>query len=341
MIGLVASLCLAATLGVCAERLLPGDCAPDRAAVWVAAHPGLTLRGSRCATVDEVPALAVEEVAPGVFVHQGAVALASPENRGDIANLGFVVGRDAVAVIDAGNTRAIGEALYAAIRAHTDLPVRWLVLTHMHPDHVFGAEVFREAGAEIVASDRLPAALGARAESYTAALGRQAGQEAALGSRLILPDRPIAAPGPTTIDLGGRRLTLAAEPTAHTDNDLTVRDAATGTWFLGDLVFDRHAPSLDGSLPGWIAVLQRLAAEPAARVVPGHGAPSLAWPAGGGATAAYLDALLRETRAALDAGESLGTASRQVGRDLAGTWQLFDEFNARNATTAYRELEWE
>ena len=53
------------------------------------------------------------------------------------------------------------------------------------------------------------------------------------------------------------------------------------------------------------------------------------------------EALVPETRAALDAGESLGTASAHVGSDLADGWQLFDDFNARNATTAYRELEWE
>lgn len=339
MIGLLASLCLAAAPGICAERLLPGDCDPDRAAAWTAAHPGLTLRGSRCAEAGDVPALTVEQVAPGVFVHTGEVALASPGNRGDIANLGFVIGETAVAVIDAGNTRAVGEALYGAIRARTALPVRWLVLTHMHPDHVFGSEVFREAGAEILASDRLPAALGARAESYTDALTRQVGPEAALGSSLVLPDRTI--PATETLDLGGRTLTLATHPTAHTDNDLTARDSATGTWFLGDLVFDHHAPSLDGSAPGWITVLASLASQPAARVVPGHGRPALDWPAGAAPTAAYLEALVRETRAALDAGESLGTASAHVGSDLADGWQLFDDFNARNATSAYRELEWE
>lgn len=339
MIGLLATLCLAATPDICAERLLPGTCDAGRAETWVAAHPALSLRAGRCVDAGDVPALGVEEVAPGVFVHEGAVSLANPENGGDIANLGFVIGRDAVAVIDAGNTRAIGEALYAAIRTRTDLPVRWLVLTHMHPDHVFGAAVFREAGAEIVASDRLPEALGARAESYTGALARQVGPAAALGSELVLPDRTVSAP--ETLDLGGRDLTLSPVATAHTDNDLTARDTLTGTWFLGDLVFDRHVPSLDGSAPGWIRVLDQLASEPAARVVPGHGAATLDWPAGAAATRAYLAGLVREIRAALDAGESLGTAARHVGADLGTGRELFDDFSARNATTAYRELEWE
>lgn len=340
MIGLLVTLCLAGDPGTCAERLLPGDCDPARVESWADGHPGLVAGAAHCVGPSEVPALAVSEVAPGVFVHQGAVELASPENRGDIANLGFVVGQDAVAVIDAGNTRGIGEALYAAVRARTDLPVRWLVLTHMHPDHVFGAEVFREAGARIVASERLPEALGARAESYAEALLRQVGPEAALGSKLVLPDETVGPAG-RMLDLGGRALQLQAVATAHTDNDLVARDEETGTWFLGDLVFERHVPALDGSATGWIDVLDRLEAEPAARVVPGHGAATLPWPGGGAATRGYLAGLVSETRAAIAAGESLGSAAAHVGSDLRDGWELFDEFNARNATTAYRQLEWE
>jgi quinoprotein relay system zinc metallohydrolase 2 len=339
MFELLAEICLAAQPHVCAPRLLPGPapCMEARAADWAAAHPGLVVAEARCGPL---PApLAVAEVAPGVFVHQGPVELANARNAGDGANVGFVVGSDAVAVIDAGGSRAVGEALYAAIRARTALPIRWLVLTHMHPDHVFGASVFREAGATVVGHARLPAALAARADSYGAALARQAGLAAAIGSTLVAPDETVDAT--RTLDLGGRRLELEAHPTAHTDNDLTVLDPATGTWWMGDLVFDRHTPAVDGSALGWIALLDRLAARPAARIVPGHGAPALPWPAGADATRAYLAGLVAETRAALAAGESLGEASRHVGADLRGEWQLFDDFNARNATAVYRELEWE
>lgn len=340
MIGLLATLCLATSPATCAERLLPGDCSETRVAPWLAEHPGLVVRNTRCAaSAADLPALAVREVAPGVFVHEGAVELASADNGGDIANLGFVIGQSGVAVIDAGNTRAVGEALFGAIRQRTDLPIRWLVLTHMHPDHVFGAEVFREAGATIVASDRMPEALSARAESYTQALERQTGPTAALGSRLVLPD--VLVRGGVSLDIGGRSLDLAAEPTAHTDNDLTARDSLTGTWFLGDLVFDRHVPSLDGSATGWIETLDALVRQSAPRVVPGHGAATLEWPAGAAPTRAYLSGLVSETRAALAVGESLGMAATHVGADLSDHWLLFDDFNARNATTAYRELEWE
>ena len=272
-------------------------------------------------------------------MHRGRHALTDAANRGDLANIGFVVGEQAVAVIDAGGSRAVGEALYAAIRARTRLPIRWLILTHMHPDHVFGAAVFREAGATVVGHARLPAALANRAAGYAEALERTAGRQVALGSAIVPPDETVA--GVRRIDLGGRLLELEAHPTAHTDNDLTVLDLATGTWWMGDLVFDGHLPTVDGSALGWLALLDRLAGRQAARVVPGHGRPALPWPDAAAPTRAYLAALVAETRAALAAGESLGEASADLGAGLRGDWALFDAFNARNATAVYRELEWE
>ncbi len=342
MIELIVEVCLAAQPAVCATHVLPhpGPCVETRAADWVAGHAGLVLEEARCAPLEEaVTPLEVSEIAPGVFVHAGRLALADAVNGGDIANIGFVIGETAVAAIDAGGTRAVGEALYAAIRARTDLPVSWLVLTHMHPDHVFGAGVLEEAGATVIGHARLPAALANRAQSYTAALAREVGTEAALTSRIVLPTATVESS--RTLDLGGRQLVLEAHPTAHTDNDLSATDTKTGTWWMGDLVFDRHTPAVDGSALGWIELLQHLAERSAPRIVPGHGAPTLAWPEGAAATAAYLRALVAETRTALAEGESLGAASRHLGADLRDDWLLFDAFNARNATAVYRELEWE
>ncbi len=340
MIELLLDLCLRDAPDSCVRHLVPGACVEARATDWVAAHPSAALRGWSCADpATAIPPLAVTEVAPGVFVHRGRDEMPSPENAGDEANIGFVIGRDAVAVIDAGGARGVAEGLYAAIRARTDLPVRWVILTHMHPDHVIGAGLFREAGATVVGHARLPDALMNRRDTYTEALGRQIGPLAALGGDIVLPDETVA--DRREIDLGDRVLLLEAHPTAHTDNDLTVLDTTTGTWWMGDLVFQRHAPSVDGSILGWIALLDTLAARPAEHIVPGHGDPSLPWPEGAAATRGYLGALVAETRAALAAGESLTDAAPRIGQDLRGDWLLFDDFNERNATAVYRELEWE
>ncbi|MGV8989689.1 MAG: quinoprotein relay system zinc metallohydrolase 2 [Cypionkella sp.] len=283
--------------------------------------------------------LAFQEIEPGVFVHRGLIAEPNPDNLGDIANIGFVIGTHSIAVIDAGGSREVGEQVYLAIRARSALPISHLILTHMHPDHVFGAEALREAGTELLGHSGLPRALSDRAETYQTNFSRLIGAQGFLGSRIVGPDRVLS--GPETIDLGGRVLHLMPWPVAHTGTDLTVLDTTSGVLFAGDLLFDEQVPALDGALRGWRAVLEELQTVPAALVVPGHGGPVLPWPNAAAQEAQYLGVLERDTKAALDAGLSLGAATEVIGRSEAGHWQMFDLYNPRNATVAFTELEWD
>ncbi|SHN15778.1 quinoprotein relay system zinc metallohydrolase 2 [Roseibium suaedae] len=285
-------------------------------------------------------ALSVTEIAPGVFVHEGRIEEPGAENAGDVSNSGFIIGKTSVAVIDAGGSRLTGERLYRALRHQTDLPVSHLILTHMHPDHVLGASVFREAGASVVGHPALARALEDRAGSYLASFGRLIGDPAFLGTRVILPDNS-AEEAKTVIDLGERRLQLRSWPLAHSPSDLTVLDEATGTLFAGDLLFDRHAPALDGSLKGWQAALEQLTELPVTQLVPGHGGPVLASPEGIEPLRHYLEVLARDTREAIARGEPLSRAASHIGEGEAANWALFGLYNPRNATAAYSELEWE
>jgi quinoprotein relay system zinc metallohydrolase 2 len=347
MFEAILTLCLMGAEPVCRERLVPGYAAASEAgcrAALAASPPdltglaeGLEVSGPVCRAAGE--ALEVAEVAPGVFAHLGRVAEPDSANRGDVSNLGFVIGGEGVAVIDTGSAPWMGEALWRAIRARTDLPVTDVILTHMHPDHAFGAGVFMERGARVWGHAGLVRALADRQANYLESLAALLGEAEFVGVRVPQVSNPVAERA--EIDLGGRVLDLRAWPVAHTGNDLTVLDRASGTLFSGDLVFDRHTPALDGSLRGWRAVLEEMRAMAVARVIPGHGGLSLEWPIGAHPLARYLKVLERDTRAAIDQGARLSEAVETVAQGEAAHWQLFDAYNPRNATVAYTELEWE
>jgi quinoprotein relay system zinc metallohydrolase 2 len=278
-------------------------------------------------------------VAAGDYVHFGQVALTTRENAGDIANLGVIVGRDAVAVVDTGGSVQVGKALLAAIRRMTDKPVRYVINTHEHPDHVFGNAAF-SGDATFVGHHNLPEELRKRGSFYLQSFRDALGPAAIAQVRIIPPT--LLVEGDMTLDLGDRKLLLTAwSPAAHTDCDLTVLDQTTGVLFSGDLVFLQHIPVLDGSLLGWLSVLPRLAAVPAKVVVPGHGQVVAAWPGALDDERRYLTVLAQDTRRLIAAGVPMAEAVRQIGQSERGRWSLFDDYNSRNATAAFSELEWE
>jgi glyoxylase-like metal-dependent hydrolase (beta-lactamase superfamily II) len=306
--------------------------------------------------------LEIAQVAPGVFVHFGVNELMTPENEGGIANVGFIVGDEAVAVIDTGGSVREGRRLRAAIRAVTAKPVRYVINTHAHPDHAFGNAAFAQEGALFVGHRNLGRALSERGPFYLTAFRRIMGDvldnveliaplplpppypppQAGEGKSILPP--PLAGEGRVgdeqRLDLGNRVLTLHGWGVAHTDNDLTVLDEVTQTLFAGDLVFLRHIPVVDGSLRGWLAALGPLAHIPASRVIPGHG-PSAPWPAALDDERRYLERLAQDCRALIKGGTPLAAAAATAGAAEKSRWELFAEYNARNATAAFAELEWE
>ena len=283
--------------------------------------------------------LSLERIADGAYTHFGQISLTSPQNAGDIANLGVIIGSDAVAVVDTGGSVAVGRALIAAIRAHTGLPVRYVINTHEHPDHVFGNAAFG-SGVTFVGHRNLPEELAKRGDYYLRSFAEALGDAAIAEVRIIPPT--LLVQDEMTLDLGGRRLRLTAwSPAAHTNCDLTVLDEASGVLYAGDLVFLQHVPVIDGSLKGWLSLIPRLAQVPAKLVVPGHGRLAAPWPQALADETRYFTVLAEDTRREIAAGTPMKAAIRRIGQSERGRWLLFDEYNPRNATAAFSELEWE
>ena len=287
----------------------------------------------------EAAALKFSEIASGVFVHEGQIGVFTPENAGDVSNITLIVGHDAAAVIDTGGSALIGRAARETIKSITQKPIRYVINTHMHPDHVFGNVAFEDDKPEFIAHNKMARGLTARADRYIAVNRGLLGDAAFDGTKVIPPTRDVQ--DTLELDLGGRIIVLTARPTSHTDNDLTVFDRTTATLILGDLLFSGHIPALDGSITGWLKLIATMRTERADRVVPGHGPASMPWPDALIPQERYLRTIADDVRLMIKAGKSISEATKTAGLSEKNSWALFDDFHVRNVTAAFAELEWE
>lgn len=288
----------------------------------------LALHGIADAQDTPVP----ETVAPGVWMVQGQSAMGSSANRNFISNAGFVVTKDGVVVIDALGSPALAEELLAQIRRITPLPVRHVILTHYHADHIYGLQTFKAAGATVIAQR----AAGEYLNSETAAQRLKASRDELFPwidekTRLVGADRWID--GPTTLTLGGVEFRLQPVGPSHTPEDLVVYVPSLRTLFAGDLVFRGRVPFVGQADSGhWITALDTLLGYDIDTVVPGHGPASKSARADLELTRDYLVHLRR----------TMGEAARNMEpfeeAYAKADWSRFDKlplFKAANRINAY------
>jgi quinoprotein relay system zinc metallohydrolase 2 len=280
----------------------------------------------------------LDEIAPGIYLHQGVTVDFADPRHDDIANIGFIVGARCVAVIDTGGSVKTGDALRSAIRGITDLPVCYVINTHVHFDHVLGNLSFAGDKSEFIGHAGLADAIEASRtfflKEFSAELGGSPSEKSIIGPARVVTDR-------MSLDLGGRKLLLTAWPAAHTHADLTVLDEQTGTLWTGDLLFREHVPVLDGSLKGWLSVIKTLKTIAVKKIIPGHGPPGNTWTEVMTAQENYLNSLLQETRKAIAGGVFMEDAINTIGREEKDHWLLFEQHHRANVSKAFVELEWE
>jgi cyclase len=232
----------------------------------------------------------VQEIAPGVYFHQGDPRLGTCNN-------GWVVMDDYVVEVDA-NFPVGAKIVIPKIRAITSKPVRYVVDTHFHPDHASGNAVWADEGATIVAQEGTLAELRSSGAAAWEVLAKSRPDIAA--SRLRLPDLVYA--DSMAFDDGGHRVELRWPGIAHTHGDTLVWLPRERILFTGDVCVNGSYNYLhDSNVGDWIGALERAKSLGAVKVCPGHG------PIGGPEVIADQEEYFVEVRAGvkalLDAGK--------------------------------------
>jgi glyoxylase-like metal-dependent hydrolase (beta-lactamase superfamily II) len=271
----------------------------------------------------------LQQVGPGVYAAIGGPMAGS--------NAGFVIGDDGVLVVDSFFYPDAAKALLGEIRRITDKPIRYVVNTHYHIDHVSGDAVFKAAGATIVAHRNVPGWL--HAENVHLMGGDKIKPEVrAQIDALIAPDRTIDKT--TVLTLGRRRIELRPM-TGHTGGDLVVAVPDAKVLFAGDILWNHIAPTtIDGKIIVWTADLAHIEAQPdAATFIPGHGEVATASDVGD--LKALFQDLARLTREARQAGLSGGALVQSVAPRLTAlhpTWGRIERIAPLLAAQMDQEL---
>lgn len=273
--------------------------APRTPAVAIAVVVTAALMAAAPAAAQE-PAFHFQELAPGVVA-----AVVNPDAPSyAFANSLIVIGADGVLVVDTQQSPRPAREVLAEIRRRTDAPVRWVVNTHWHADHVWGNQVYADSCPDVeflatpATRDTLLAAWPRQAQQQREHTLETRGQlqemlesetdpdradriRAAIQVRnryladldrlrIILPDRLVE--DRLRIDLGGRTAVLVAVGPAHTPGDLVVRLPDTGIIAMGDIIEEGDL-WLEGADPaGWVRALNTVLAMDPRILVPGHGA---------------------------------------------------------------------
>ena len=285
--------------------------------------------------------LSAQTKGPGFMVTKigdGVYAALGEDGGAAGSNAGFIVGSNGVAIVDTFTAVAPAQDLLAEIRKVTNLPIRYVINTHYHLDHVGGNEVFADAGATIVAQRNVTG--WERTENLKFFGANPSAERRALVAALVLPNKTYA--DKIDLDLGNRTIRVRFM-LGHTGGDsvVFVRDKNTDVVFGGDIVWQKHLPNLiDASTAPWVESLNKLLAEhPKATFVSGHGGIAMA--ADVKDFRDYLVALRADIAKAQGEGKSGDDLVAAVTADLKptyGTWGFFNYFIKPDITLTASEL---
>lgn len=281
-----------------------------------------------------------EQASTHTWAWIGPYEAPSKANEGFRMNLGFVVGSEGVAVIDSGYSPTMASEMLQHIRAITPLPIRYVINTNSQPHRFMGNDVFRAAGASILAATEAAERMQNEAAGFSATVTRILELSEPVPAPKA-PDRLISTGDSVNLNLGGG-VSLGVEHygRTHTRGSLIVRVTPDDTVFAGDILCSGRLLSVlpDGNVAEWVSSAERLRTLQAKLFVPGHGKPGplaeFEKP-----TFAYLNALLTHMNNAVDNGADITEAISSFKADAWNELANFEELAGRNASLTYLERE--
>jgi glyoxylase-like metal-dependent hydrolase (beta-lactamase superfamily II) len=285
------------------------------------------------------------KIARDTYFFFGNIAEVDGINRGFNGNAGFVVTRDGVLVVDALGTPALARRMIASIRQVTRKPIRYLVITHAHPDHFYGASAFAALPGLKVISHQ-----GTEDYVYSSTIQRSVAYRKVFLPRemrnfhAVVPDILIGGGNPAHISLkfGGKTFEIYDTGHHHSHGDLVMWQKEDRILWISDLAFNGRVTYIgDGDLPEIDAMQDWMAKQfpNVVLMVPGHGAPQAAPFDMVAKTRRYVDELTAKMRDAIKQGESLQEAVAHSDLPEFRDWPLYDLNHRINANYVYRYLE--
>ena len=214
-----------------------------------------------------------------------------------------------------------------------------MVITHGHPDHYLGSEIFKISNIQFIGHENLKRSINMNFNFYKTLQASSIEDQSILDIKPVFPDLEIKKNQTITVDLGSREVKIRAWESGHTDSDLSVYDVNSKILWTEN-IFVNRIPSVRASILGWKKNLEITSKMDINRIIPGHGKittkdeallPMLS----------YFRRMIKEIRTLHDKGINIETAQKEVAKDNKENWLLFNDYHISNVTKAYSELEWE
>ena len=280
----------------------------------------------------------LKQVSEHVYYVQGQAGVAT-DNEGFISNAGFIVTDEGVIVFDALGTPSLADLLLTKIRSVTDKKIIKVIVSHYHADHIYGLQVYKELGAEIIAPkgvmDYLSSeAASERIEERRFSLEPWVNESTYLVSPDVITDKPIKFMS------GGLSFNIDVLGSAHSDGDLTLYVEPDRVLFSGDIIFEGRVPYLgDANTKKWLETLVNMETGKITALIPGHGPAAKDPNKAISATRRYLAKVRGVMAEAVENLDDFADTYDKADWSEFENLPAFAEANRRNAYQVYLSLE--